>query len=849
MSGEEKDTCVYSVGNVIDRGVEMTYAIGGNEGVMLGVGVEDFMKYGERNEGCGIAYTGEDVGSMTYGEGSEVNITYGSTGRIDDPCMVASGPCADDDSKVVSVGTLQPGREGCSGVTHQAPPLYRCQEGGRAGGQADREGGYGVIVDEREVLRGMEVRGEIKGEGLRVGHLNVNTYDSRESVGLKDEAIVRRMKVWELDILFLMDCRLDEGQSRMVRGRLGDVMTHVYGTTGGRILDSPHIGGNSSSERVGGMLVLVSPRLRGTFVELRKCVMGMGICVEVGVKTEEGMVAIVGVYWPTGGEGEFSLRSKVARWMKKEKKRGDPREWVRGVTGGKIMARQRAGAGVVVLGDFNMLWGELREWAEAHGVEDLTDGSGVTTNRLRGGRIDHVLGWNVGIFNWGIDDSTIARDVSDHRAMWVELVVKANRVKTRDRKKGAKSTVFLGTEEEWIRFAKEVEWGEVKDMTIDDMMENYMRAAKKVGGRRKVRTYFNGWSPVMLAIKMYLNFVRKVRSHIVGRRGYYKWGRGELVRRGVDVESLKLESMLQRLKLKEEDSAWLMAKLEPAIAWRLRDPSAINLAFLTAQETLLKKRLHGRVRTELRKRINDKVLAREEAREQGKLKGVIDSMMGNFKEPIVWNMVRVGDGIVFGDREVMEVYNGVMERWYGPEEFPEATDDSYWDDIFGDAEAFRGRMRDSRIPEELQNIIWRAIQNRDMGREKERVAEELNRTLSPADPPSFEEFKDQICKCRRGGKAAGPSGVTYDMLWRISDESKERLYVELCKIWATLEYPESWGRRWMKLIPKGEGGDAESVRPISLVEVARKVWNKLILKRIINMHLDQGGGLSRLCYK
>ena len=43
MSGDEKDTCVYSVGSVIDRGVEVTYVTGGTEGVMLGVEVEDGM--------------------------------------------------------------------------------------------------------------------------------------------------------------------------------------------------------------------------------------------------------------------------------------------------------------------------------------------------------------------------------------------------------------------------------------------------------------------------------------------------------------------------------------------------------------------------------------------------------------------------------------------------------------------------------------------------------------------------------------------------------------------------------------------------------------------------------------
>ena len=41
-------------------------------------------------------------------------------------------------------------------------------------GHGDDSDSNGVIVDEGEVITGMEVRGEIKGEGLRVGHLSVN---------------------------------------------------------------------------------------------------------------------------------------------------------------------------------------------------------------------------------------------------------------------------------------------------------------------------------------------------------------------------------------------------------------------------------------------------------------------------------------------------------------------------------------------------------------------------------------------------------------------------------------------------------------------------------------------------
>jgi hypothetical protein len=70
------------------------------------------------------------------------------------------------------------------------------------------------------------------------------------------------------------------------------------------------------------------------------------------------------------------------------------------------------------------------------------------------------------------------------------------------------------------------------------------------------------------------------------------------------------------------------------------------------------------------------------------------------------------------------------------------------------------------------------------------------------------------------------------MLGSISEEMVGAYYEKLVEVWKTLQYPETWKWRWMVLLPKKVDPTIDDLRPISLVEVVRKVWNCLILKRI-----------------
>ena len=58
------------------------------------------------------------------------------------------------------------------------------------------------------------------------------------------------------------------------------------------------------------------------------------------------------------------------------------------------------------------------------------------------------------------------------------------------------------------------------------------------------------------------------------------------------------------------------------------------------------------------------------------------------------------------------------------------------------------------------------------------------------------------------------------------------MYEELREKWEAREVPEGWGDRLMQIIPKIEDPGLDDMRPLMLVEVLRKIWMGLIMRKI-----------------
>ena len=110
-------------------------------------------------------------------------------------------------------------------------------------------------------------------------------------------------------------------------------------------------------------------------------------------------------------------------------------------------------------------------------------------------------------------------------------------------------------------------------------------------------------------------------------------------------------------------------------------------------------------------------------------------------------------------------------------------------------------------------------------------SEELRLNLEKC--PTMQELNKAIGKSKKG-KAGGPTGLTYNMLKLASSEIIEDIYNELVRMWENdMEIADFLQNRWLKTVSKGDFQiTAESARPIMLIEVTRKLWMSILMRRI-----------------
>ena len=98
-----------------------------------------------------------------------------------------------------------------------------------------------------------------------------------------------------------------------------------------------------------------------------------------------------------------------------------------------------------------------------------------------------------------------------------------------------------------------------------------------------------------------------------------------------------------------------------------------------------------------------------------------------------------------------------------------------------------------------------------------------------------------------GGKASGPTGISYELLSKLGTKARVFLLSVLNKALSTATVPQEWLSHIILPIPKGPWTqDYNATRPIALLETPRKILEQLINKRIRkvlqeNPNILQGG--------
>ena len=109
------------------------------------------------------------------------------------------------------------------------------------------------------------------------------------------------------------------------------------------------------------------------------------------------------------------------------------------------------------------------------------------------------------------------------------------------------------------------------------------------------------------------------------------------------------------------------------------------------------------------------------------------------------------------------------------------------------------------------------------------ATEDLNIKVGP---PTKSEIMQAII-AMKNGKAAGPDGITAEMLKADKEFSTDELFDLFTRIWGEEVLPTDWKRGWIVKIPKkGDITDCNNYRGITLLSVPGKVFCRVLLNRI-----------------
>ena len=187
---------------------------------------------------------------------------------------------------------------------------------------------------------------------------------------------------------------------------------------------------------------------------------------------------------------------------------------------------------------------------------------------------------------------------------------------------------------------------------------------KIVKGANKLRSpYKDGWSPTYVSYKANLHALLEIRRHLLGQHGVRKWKTPRDVSCGITELANSWERFVLAFKFScPERDGILAVTNHPPEFWRTvlaSDPRILH--FLEDDMEILRSRMHGRQRTDLRKQINRAVAVREASREAGKIGRVIKSVLGNQTPPYSMTYIRAPDGRVLSDEE--EIHNMVTAHF------------------------------------------------------------------------------------------------------------------------------------------------------------------------------------------
>ncbi len=679
-------------------------------------------------------------------------------------------------------------------------------------------------------------------------HLRVCTYNVN---GLKDEKLghlswlLHRLP---LDFLAIIDSRHSHAQAKVLHSSLSSL------APGFLSLSSPAV--SDVRRNTGGVVVIISPRMRQAHRQLWHDPSGLGLVMGCVFASSAGLLLVMATYWPIHAEFEAagSLWTRASAWLSSNNIRKSPTEYIRSLIISKCDSHTKTpGNTVIILGDLNAnpsgvlaRDGDLHSWLDTNSLVQLNRDSLSVATRYSGdsptGVIDHILGHQSSLplcRSSLVISSGLWSIVSDHRPKIVSLdilIAPSRRPTTTpplppspfplDCPTLLKTFNHMLTSH--INSFPLTYCSAAPDLLLEDLCRKTSAVASKLASRHAKKFKYGIWSPTMaillcrldclIALQRRLRQCKSSQLHLVVTPIIHTYknriSKYNLSDADVNIEinyflfssNLLLSSSITQL--------------------RLAIPSII---------TSIKDKLQGRFRMIWRSKISKSIRRRQRLFEAGKIGSVISSITGLFKGDCNLDFLELEDGSICHDPAANHAHASLFfKAWFAAPSLDSTSNfcpaSFNWDEPNSMRPSFSQHCASLSIPVELSDIIWKAIVA-PISTSRQQAADHLNEIF--ASPPSLAEFLEAIKNCPKKS-AGGVTGVTYAMMKGWAPAIVSFVHAALCLMWPSFSTPLWFKKKILQPIPKAGSNPAilAGLRPLMMIEPLRKLWVGISIRKI-----------------
>ena len=702
--------------------------------------------------------------------------------------------------------------------------------------------------------------------GVRIVSLHIRTLTKHRL-----PVLAWYLKKYAIDCLMLQDVGCTETELRYHRADLKRLMGSEAVIT-----ISPAGQQGDDDGNVGGLMTVIQTRLGLNFVNHRVDKLNLGLVQTTTCSLGGQKLNFINTYWPVENkEGPHSLWNVTLRELRTRGIKGSPLQYVQ-----DAILRERdkllsgtPGSLVLIGGDLNSTIRKeerggratpLDKWiveAKLVSVRESLTGDDTGTRDIRKWAthyvgldprsiIDHFIihgnGWEDQVTCYGVDQNLDFSNYTDHRPIICVIAAGSKEATGEKEDKDRRAWAPVIKHKDLVeRFQTKLEKWHTNNATrlgtlpVSERYTEVTKAIRDIGlplanrSRKRLEekraAYKHGWSPEFVATKARMDFLLEVRRTL-RCRGLCEEAVAERIREAAS----RWEKVVRKHMHEVEDQDTLLGGDHGVQFWRTATLLQMTGCYLKDYEDV-KRLLHGKRREAMRMEMGGHIQRREELRAEGKLKKVIDSILKKARVHLDLSCFVDADGTLQtgleqGHKKLTEDF----AAWYN---IPlghvdnEALFARPWEEICQGREEYKHNLASTEIPADLQDLFWEALMHTPR-------RQEINRKIKEAleASPAYEDFIAAL-QATKDSSAPGPSQITYGLIKQLPQVILQEVYQLLCDIWEGRLTPEEWKLKWQQPIPKkvdsGTGFcRVEDFRPLGLVDTLRKLWSKIIVKRI-----------------